>query len=95
MPIYEYRCTVCGGTEEAMQKISDAPLTKCSHCGKDALQKNISAAGFQLAGSGWYASGYQNKAPTAENAPANKTEAKAEAKTDAASPTSSTPKTTE
>ena len=54
MPIYEYACTECGHKMEALQKMSDAPLTDCPACGKPALQKQISAAGFRLKGGGWY-----------------------------------------
>lgn len=54
MPIYEYKCYACGHTFETLQKISDAPLIKCPDCGKDALKKLISAAGFRLKGGGWY-----------------------------------------
>ena len=54
MPIYEYRCDACGHELEAMHKMSDAPLTDCPECGKAALQKKISAAGFRLKGGGWY-----------------------------------------
>jgi putative FmdB family regulatory protein len=61
MPIYEYKCTACGHALEAMQKISEEPLKKCPQCHKDALQKLISAAGFQLKGTGWYATDFRNK----------------------------------
>ncbi|NEX22630.1 zinc ribbon domain-containing protein [Thiorhodococcus mannitoliphagus] len=54
MPFYEYRCDECGHELEKMQKISDAPLTDCPECGKPALKKLISAAGFRLKGGGWY-----------------------------------------
>lgn len=54
MPIYEYRCTECGHELEKLQKISDAPLVDCPACGKPALQKLVSAAGFRLKGGGWY-----------------------------------------
>jgi putative FmdB family regulatory protein len=54
MPIYEYRCAACGHELEAMQKMSDAPLTDCPECGQPALKKLISAAGFRLKGGGWY-----------------------------------------
>ena len=54
MPIYEYKCYACGHTFETLQKISDAPLINCPDCGKDALKKLISAAGFRLKGGGWY-----------------------------------------
>lgn len=54
MPIYEYECKGCGHTMEAIQKISDDPLTDCPECNKSELQKMISAAGFRLKGGGWY-----------------------------------------
>lgn len=54
MPIYEYRCEACGHEMEAIQKMSDAPLTDCPECGQPALKKLISAAGFRLKGGGWY-----------------------------------------
>lgn len=54
MPIYEYQCTDCGHQLEALQKISDVPLADCPSCSKPSLKKQISAAGFRLAGSGWY-----------------------------------------
>ena len=52
MPIYGYRCAECGEEHEALQKVSEPPLTICPACGKPALQKQLSAAGFQLKGSG-------------------------------------------
>ena len=54
MPIYEYQCAECGHELEKLQKISDPPLTDCPACGKPALQKLVSAAGFRLKGGGWY-----------------------------------------
>jgi putative FmdB family regulatory protein len=59
MPIYEYRCEACGHALETIQKFSDAPLTDCPACGKGALKKLISAAGFQLKGGGWYATDFK------------------------------------
>ena len=61
MPIYEYQCTACGHQLEAIQKISEAPLKNCPECHKESLQKLISAAGFQLKGTGWYATDFRNK----------------------------------
>ncbi len=61
MPIYEYQCGACQYQHEAMQKFSDLPLVDCPKCGQPALQKQISAAGFQLKGSGWYATDYKAK----------------------------------
>jgi len=60
MPIYEYLCEDCGATHEALQKMSDAPLTDCPACGKAALKKQISAAGFRLSGSGWYETDFKS-----------------------------------
>ena len=59
MPIYGYRCAECGEEHEALQKVSEPPLTLCPACGKPALQKQLSAAGFQLKGSGWYATDFK------------------------------------
>ena len=61
MPIYEYLCTECGQELEKLQKISDDPLTDCPECGKPTLQKQISAAGFRLKGSGWYETDFKSK----------------------------------
>ncbi len=59
MPIYEYRCSSCGHELETLQKFSDAPLVNCPQCRKDALVKLVSAAGFQLKGSGWYVTDFK------------------------------------
>ncbi|NIO40417.1 MAG: zinc ribbon domain-containing protein [Burkholderiales bacterium] len=60
MPIYEYRCGACGHELEIMQKMSDEPITDCPLCGKATLVKVISAAGFQLKGSGWYVTDFRD-----------------------------------
>jgi len=60
MPIYEYRCGACGHKLEALQKFTEAPLSDCPACGKSSLSKLVSAAGFQLKGSGWYATDFKN-----------------------------------
>jgi putative FmdB family regulatory protein len=60
MPIYEYRCAACGHQQEFLQKVSDAPMTVCTKCGKPAFEKMVTAAGFQLKGSGWYATDFKN-----------------------------------
>ncbi|NMG33022.1 zinc ribbon domain-containing protein [Azoarcus sp. TTM-91] len=60
MPIYEYRCESCGYQKEHLQKMSDAPLSTCPSCGKASYTKLLSAAGFQLKGSGWYATDFKN-----------------------------------
>jgi putative FmdB family regulatory protein len=67
MPIYEYRCSSCGHELEALQKFSDAPLATCPSCHTGALVKLLSAAGFQLKGSGWYATDF--KGSGAKSAP--------------------------
>jgi putative FmdB family regulatory protein len=83
MPIYEYRCEECGQDQEVLQKVSEPPLTECPACGKPALKKQLSAAGFQLKGSGWYATDFKSSAkkPVEKKAEA-KTEVKAETKSE-------------
>lgn len=66
MPIYEYQCSSCGVQRDVMQKISDAPLTDCPQCGKPTFSKQLSAAGFQLKGSGWYATDFKGGSKPAE-----------------------------
>lgn len=61
MPIYEYRCSSCGAQDDVIQKMSDAPLTKCPVCGKETYAKQLSAAGFQLKGNGYYVTDFKNK----------------------------------
>ena len=61
MPIYSYRCESCGHTLDALQKVADAPLRDCPSCGAAALHKQVTAAGFQLKGSGWYATDFKGK----------------------------------
>jgi putative FmdB family regulatory protein len=60
MPIYEYRCDACGFQKEFLQRINAAPLTKCPECGKRTFNKLVTAAGFQLKGTGWYATDFKN-----------------------------------
>jgi putative FmdB family regulatory protein len=60
MPIYEYRCTDCGHRLEALQRLADQPLLVCPACGKESLTKLMSAVGFQLKGSGWYATDFKH-----------------------------------
>ena|SRR5436190_923145 len=84
MPIYEYRCGECGHQDDHLQKVSEKPLTKCPACGKKAYKKLLSAAGFQLKGSGWYATDFKTTAKKpAEKKVDLKTEAKSEAKSEA------------
>ena len=60
MPIYEYQCDACGHQMEALQKMSDAPLTDCPACKEPSLKKKISAPGFRLSGSGWYETDFKS-----------------------------------
>ncbi len=94
MPIYEYRCSACGHKLESLQKLADAPLVTCPSCGKDSLKKQLSAAGFQLKGSGWYATDFKgsgakpaakdSEAPSAsKDGDTKATESKSDAKSDA------------
>ncbi len=73
MPIYAYRCSACGHAKDVLQKLSDAPLSTCPACGADTFAKQLTAAGFQLKGSGWYATDFKGGASApapAEAAPA-------------------------
>ena len=108
MPIYEYRCKECQHDVEALQKLSDPPLVDCPACGKPALQKRVSAAGFQLKGSGWYVTDFRGGAggakkaqkegdkPDAPASEAAKSDAKTEStsKSDSATPAAPTTGTT-
>jgi putative FmdB family regulatory protein len=85
MPIYEYRCNACGHKLESLQRLSDAPLVTCPACGKDALAKQLSAAGFQLKGSGWYATDFKNSGSKPPAKDAAKPDAKADTPASAAS----------
>ncbi len=60
MPIYAYGCTSCGAQKDVMQKMSDAPLTACPECGKETFAKQVTAAGFQLKGNGYYVTDFKN-----------------------------------
>jgi len=88
MPIYAYRCEACGFAKDVLQKVSDAPLTECLSCGKSTFKKQLTAAGFQLKGTGWYATDFRGGAGT--TAPAVATDAG----TAASAPSSSTASTT-
>jgi putative FmdB family regulatory protein len=71
MPIYAYRCDECGFSKDVLQKISDPVLTTCLSCGKPAFKKQVTAAGFQLKGSGWYVTDFRGgNAPATGTAPA-------------------------
>lgn len=60
MPIYAYRCEECGFAKDVLQKMSDEPLSVCLSCGKPSFKKQVTAAGFQLKGSGWYVTDFRD-----------------------------------
>lgn len=88
MPIYAYKCESCGHALDVLQKMSDAPLTACHACGAPALKKQLTAAGFQLKGSGWYATDFKGGAPVGDKS-AEGTSAGSDATTDAKTDTKS------
>lgn len=107
MPIYAYRCDACGFTQDVLQRLSDPPLSECPSCHAQALRKQVTAAGFQLKGSGWYATDFRNPpaapkkpAPAAEASPGTKKEgdsasaAPAEGSSPAATPSTEPAKST-
>ncbi|MBC5781746.1 zinc ribbon domain-containing protein [Ramlibacter sp. USB13] len=73
MPIYAYKCGSCGHAKDVLQKVSDAPLTTCPACGAGQFSKQITAAGFQLKGSGWYVTDFRggSNAASSPAAPAS------------------------
>ena len=68
MPIYAYRCSACGHAQDVLQKLSDPVLTTCPACGAEAYSKQVTAAGFQLKGSGWYVTDFRNGSQAAPKA---------------------------
>jgi putative FmdB family regulatory protein len=70
MPIYAYRCADCGHAKDVLRKLSDPPLATCPACGAEAFEKQVTAAGFQLKGSGWYVTDFKGGAPAAKPADA-------------------------
>ncbi|KTD11015.1 Zinc ribbon domain protein [Legionella gratiana] len=81
MPIYEYQCTSCHHQFDLMQKISDEPVKQCPVCYKDTVVKLVSAAGFQLKGTGWYATDFKNKSSKSEEGGTKKDNATTTAQT--------------
>jgi putative FmdB family regulatory protein len=93
MPIYEYRCNLCGQEHEVLQKVTEPPLTDCPSCGKPGLQKLLTAAGFHLKGGGWYATDFKGgskKKPDDKSKPETKTDTKTDTKPDTKTETKST-----
>ena len=91
MPIYAYRCASCGHTRDVLQKISDPVLTTCPACGAEQFQKQVTAAGFQLKGSGWYVTDFRNGAGAPAAAPAAGTATPAASGDSAAAPPAPAP----
>lgn len=93
MPIYEYRCDACGHQEEFLQKVSEPPLTECPACRKNTFSKMLTAAGFQLKGSGWYVTDFRNNGSgkSAEKKAESKPEAKGESKSESSAAKSEAP----
>jgi putative FmdB family regulatory protein len=85
MPIYEYQCQSCQHELEVLQKLSDAPLTECPECHEPALRKKISAAGFRLAGSGWYETDFKKSGNKKNLAGDGGGESKADSKSESSS----------
>lgn len=82
MPIYAYRCSACGHAKDVLQKLSDPVLSTCPACGAEAFAKQVTAAGFQLKGSGWYATDFKGGGSAATSAAATTA---SDAKSDTAS----------
>ena len=82
MPIYAYKCGSCGHSKDVLQKISDAPLTDCPACGAASFSKQVTAAGFQLKGSGWYVTDFRGGSSAGSGG--STSDSKADTKTDSA-----------
>lgn len=91
MPFYEYECQACGEHHEALQKISDAPLKKCPHCGKARLKKLVSAPVFRLKGGGWYETDFKSDGEKKRNLAGDEKPAGDDKKTPAAKPPKADP----
>lgn len=96
MPIYAYRCESCGFSKDVLQKISDAPLSDCPECKQSSFKKQLTAAGFQLKGTGWYVTDFRGgagatSAPATAAAPAAPSEPAAAATTAATGTADSKP----
>lgn len=86
MPIYAYKCSACGHAKDVLQKISDAPLSVCPECGQSTFSKQVTAAGFQLKGSGWYVTDFRNNGSSGNSSNPGAAPASAPASADSAAP---------
>ncbi len=87
MPIYAYKCSACGHAKDVLQKMSDAPLSTCPECGQETFSKQVTAAGFQLKGSGWYVTDFRgggNQGNTGQGAGKSKSDSGSDAAAPAA-----------
>jgi putative FmdB family regulatory protein len=92
MPIYAYRCDECGFAKDVLQKVSDPVLTVCPSCGKSSFKKQITAAGFQLKGTGWYVTDFRGgKAPATGTGPSTSASAPSDGGTAAPAAAPATP----
>lgn len=91
MPIYAYRCDDCGYAKDVLQKMSDPQLTVCLSCGKPTFKKQLTAAGFQLKGTGWYATDFRGGAAPAATPPAGQAAPAAAAPTAPTAPAATAP----
>jgi len=91
MPIYAYRCHDCGHAVELLQKISDAPLVECPACQRPSLVKQVTAAGFHLKGSGWYATDFKGNGTKPKGSKGESKDATSESKPDGAKAADSAP----
>ena len=82
MPIYEYACSACGKQLEIMQSINEKPLKQCPKCKRRTLKKLVSAAGFQLKGSGWYVTDFRDKKPAGKDKETDKGKVSGEKKSE-------------
>ena len=103
MPIYAYKCAECGHQMDVIRKVSDPPLTDCPSCGKSTLVKQVTAAGFQLKGAGWYVTDFRDQGASKKKdtdkaddkaTTEQSTDAKAETKSDTKAETGTDSKTT-
>jgi putative FmdB family regulatory protein len=90
MPIYAYRCDECGFAKDVLQKISDPVLTVCLSCGKPSFKKQLTAAGFQLKGTGWYATDFRGGTPPSTGTASGPVEGASAAPAAPAAPAAST-----
>jgi len=91
MPIYAYRCEECGFTKDVLQKISDPVLTVCPSCAKPSFKKQVTAAGFQLKGTGWYVTDFRGGTPPATGTSSNGAAPAPAASTESSAPAAVTP----